>query len=270
MINGKYKRIVAYGCSFTAGDELADSLVLGLPEEEIDLLKRSGISRNDLYGNLYSECIRIGKNLSWVRWLADRYNVPYSNRAHPGGSIQQMVYRIERDYYNGLTNDDDLVIVGLTSLYRWFQFDDTGQERAWVLTSEYPDIAEFNQKLVEYYANPQNVLWYYQLHLNYMQMLADKRKNIFAVHAISPFSVEVISRIHPTQQWNNADPKAFKSDFLKTIDSFKYPFILNHDYGMGKLYAHLPKEEATHGYGHPKLKYQKEFANIIADWIAEK
>ena len=110
MINGKYKRLVVYGCSFTAGDELADALVLGMTEDEVDLLKRSGMSRQELYGKLHNECIRAGKTLTWARWLADHYNVPYSNRARGGGSLQQMVYRIERDYHNGITHEDDLVI----------------------------------------------------------------------------------------------------------------------------------------------------------------
>lgn len=260
MINGKYKRLVVYGCSFTAGDELADALVLGMTEDEVDLLKRSGISRQELYGNLHNECIRVGKTLTWARWLADHYNVPYSNRARGGGSLQQMVYRIERDYHNGLTHEDDLVIVGLTSMFRWFQFSRKGDELSWVFNTEMSGLQELNEKLLEYYVTPQNIIWTYHLYLNYMQMLADKRKNIFAINAISPFSAE--SSFTAKNEGVELSP-----EFNKTIDGFQYPFILNPNYGMGQIYAHLPKEEATHGYGHPKVKYHKEFAKLVANWI---
>jgi len=260
MINGKYKRLVVYGCSFTAGDELGDSLVLGIPEDEVDLLKRNGISRQELYGKLHDECIREGKTLTWARWLSEHYNVPYSNRAKGGGSLQQMVYRMERDYYNGVTHEDDLVIVGLTSMFRWFQFSRSGYEMSWVFNTDLSGIPELNQSLVEHYVTPQNIIWNYHLCLNYMQMLADKRKNIFAVNAISPFSSEIAF----TTSMQNA---VFPPDFTKMLNGFEYPFLLNSKYGMGQIYAHLPKEEATHGYGHPKVKYHKEFAKLVAEWI---
>jgi hypothetical protein len=260
MIKGKYKRLVVYGCSFTAGDELGDSLVLGMPEEEVDLLKRNGISRQELYGKLHSECIRAGKTLTWARWLADHYNVPYSNRAQGGGSLQQMVYRMERDYHNGMTHEDDLVIVGLTSMFRWFQFSRGGRELSWVFNTELSGISELNQSLVEYYVTPQNIIWNYHLYLNYMQMLADKRKNIFAVNAISPFSKEKAF----TASMQDAE---LSPDFIKTVDGFEYPFVMNPKYGMGQMYSHLPVAEATHGYGHPKVKYHKEFAKLVAEWV---
>ena len=260
MINGKYKRLVVYGCSFTAGDELADSIVLGMTEDEVDLLKRSGMPREELYGKLHHECIRVGKTLTWARWVADHYNVPYSNRAQGGGSLQQMVYRMERDYYNGVTHEDDLVIVGLTSMFRWFQFSNKGQEMSWVFSSEMCGMPQLNESLVEYYVTPQNIIWNYHLYLNYMQMLADKRKNIFAVNAIAPFSSEIAFT-------SSLQDAKLSKDFTKTLDGFEYPFLLNPKYGMGQIYAHLPKEEATHGYGHPKVKYHKEFAKLVAEWI---
>ena len=260
MINGKYKRLVVYGCSFTAGDELADSLVLGIPEDEVDLLKRSGMPREELYGKLHHECIRAGKTLTWARWVADQYNVPYSNRAKGGGSLQQMVYRMERDYHNGITHEDDLVIVGLTSMYRWFQFSNKGHEMSWVFSSEMCGMPQLNESLVEHYVTSQNIIWNYHVYLNYMQMLADKRKNIFAINAIAPFSSEIAF----TTSLQNT---TLSADFTKTLDGFQYPFILNPTYGMGQIYAHLPKEEATHGYGHPKVKYHKEFAKLVVEWI---
>lgn len=260
MIKGKYNRIVAYGCSFTAGDELADAQVLGIPENEIDELKRSGLTRKELYGRQRTDINDVSKTLSWVRWLADRYNVAYSNRAVGGGSIQQMVFRLERDLRLGHINDDDLVLVGLTSMYRWFQFDREGHELSWVFAYT-KDAHDLNDKLVEYYVNEYNIIWQYYMHMNYLEMLAEKYDNIKILHAISPFSEE--------KEFNIRNKK-MKHDFKTFIDSFKFKSLLNEKYGMGQLYTHLPKKEATHGWGHPKVKYQKEFANLLYSWIEAK
>ena len=264
MIKGKYKRLVAYGCSFTAGDELADSQVLGIPEEEVDALKRAGISREELYGKLRSrtdEVLEINKTLAWPRWFADYYGVPYSNRARPGGSIQQMLYRLERDLANNLIDPDDLVIIGLTSMYRWFQFDEKGNELSWVFTKAFGAkgrFLKFNESLVENYVHEYNIIWQYYLCLNYLQMLADRHPNIKLVHAISPFSYE-----KDFVAGNNK----LRKEFMKTIESMKFPALLNEKYGMAQLYDHLDTEKSTHGYGHPKIQFQKQFAWLVVNWI---
>jgi hypothetical protein len=254
MINGKYKRIIAYGCSFTAGDELADATVLGMPEEEVDEMKRSGATRQQLYGGLRKQIESHGKTLSWVRWVADHFGVPYSNRAIGGGSIQQMVYRIERDYHNGLIDDDDLVIVGVTSMFRWFQFDYTGHEMSWVFSFYESGIPKLTRELAENYINDYNILWVYHLHMNYLQKLADERKNIKLVHAIKAFSRE-------KGYMESAD---LIPDFEKTLSSFEYPAVLI-PYGISDLTAHLQHEQVTHGWGHPKIEFHKQYAKLIID-----
>jgi hypothetical protein len=216
MIDGKYKRLIAYGCSFTAGDELADAIVLGMDEEEVDTLKRAGATRKDLYGDLRNKIEEHGKTLTWVRFVADHFGVPYSNRAVGGGSIQQMVYRIERDYANGLIDEDDLVIVGVTSMFRWFQFDYTGHQMSWVFSFKSSGIPGLNRQLEQHYINDYNILWTYFVNLNYLQKLATERKNIKIVHALKPFSREL----------GYMEPADLKEDFKKLIGSFQFPDIL--------------------------------------------
>lgn len=263
MIKGKYKRIVAYGCSFTAGDELGDSQGLGIPEEKLDALKRSGTPRSQLHGNfaIRETCIKLGKELTWVRWLSDKYSIPYSNRAHAGGSLPQMVFRIERDYRTGLIKDDDLVLVGVTSMYRWFQFSEDGKEMTWVLGNAYKQIEEFNNSLIKHYINDYNILWNYHLNLNYLEFLAKEKQNIKLFHALAPFSQE---------KTFNIKEETLRTDFRNMINSFKFTSFLDPEKGLAQLYSHIPEEEATHGYGHPKVKYQKEFANLLYAWIEEK
>lgn len=263
MIKGKYKRIVAYGCSFTAGDELGDATGLGMPEDEVDALKRSGLSRGQLYGSgtVEHRCAEIGRKLSWPRWLSEKYSVPYSNRAMAGGSVQQMVFRIERDYRTGLINDDDLVLVGITSMFRWFQFNHSGKELTWVFGHPISNINNYNNVLIQNYVNDYNILWTYYLHLNYLEMLSKEKPNIKLFHALTPFSRERSFLI---------EDENLESSFRETIDSFKFTCFLNFDHGLAEVYSHLPPEQVTHGYGHPKVKIQQEFANLLYAWIEEK
>ena len=147
----EFDRIVGYGCSFMAGAECLDHLI---NTEYSDLSKINELKRKFKYdgsaiyqylaSKKYVESGKVDekyiwepgtvnypflfseqKKNSWLQRLSDRFQVPCLNNAWSGGSLQSMQYFHEENLLEGKINDTDLIVVGLTSLVRWFYLDKT-------------------------------------------------------------------------------------------------------------------------------------------------
>jgi len=95
----KFDRVVAYGCSFTEGSELADYLIdPGLPIEEFDRRKRAEkfgfYEKYSHYKDIAPDIKSVQQNLSWAKQLANTLGVAFENRAHGGNSQSNIVYEI--------------------------------------------------------------------------------------------------------------------------------------------------------------------------------
>jgi hypothetical protein len=115
----KFKRLVAYGCSFTQGGELVDEDWFPGAEE---FKKSKGMSKfNDLTktklgneGKLW-EYLNDSKKFSWANILAEKMNLECSNLAVPGNSMLRLVYQIEKDLSESNITSEDLIVIGLTT-----------------------------------------------------------------------------------------------------------------------------------------------------------
>ena len=119
-------RVVAYGCSFTAGTELGDHILLGKTIQEVDALKREwGFKRWQQFErlrNLQAE----GRKRSWVAHFAREMQCTYLNLGQSGASLDQCLLRMK----NQLHNEHDLVIVGLTYIQRALRFSGSREQIA--------------------------------------------------------------------------------------------------------------------------------------------
>ena len=153
-------RLVAYGCSYTAGTEIADHIVLNQPRKIVDDLKiEFGQGKwqeildhfefdhdplRDLSGgNFYRwydinetdelfTAEDINRSSTWVRYLAElRGHSHYRNRAMGGASLEHAVWFIEQDIMNGVIDlEKDKVIVQVPHPYRMFAFGDDGNPKS--------------------------------------------------------------------------------------------------------------------------------------------
>ena len=127
----KFKRLVAYGCSYTQGQEMIDEQYIP-GANEIKLIQGRDEfwqafrkKYPDLTKESYNE---LGKSHAWPRHLADRIGIPWINNASPGNSNYNMIYRLDRDLANGEILDTDLVIIGITSPNRLIYINPAGGE----------------------------------------------------------------------------------------------------------------------------------------------
>ena len=127
-------RLVAYGCSHTAGSELADHIMLDTDIKTCDELKRKYLSQGDTIPQAWEKMWKkfgfsvdpydlfdqiwktvklkeipfleygedLNRSLTWVRYLAElRGHTAYMNMGQGGGSLEQCLYLLERNIAEG-------------------------------------------------------------------------------------------------------------------------------------------------------------------------
>jgi len=119
-----YDRVISYGCSFTAGDEIADHILLNKTFEETNILKENFFNQVQFYEHYKIKIPNetMYKN-AWAGQVAKLLGLPIESRAYPGYSLKQTFFQLYADYKNNKIGPRDLVLVGLTGPTRlvWFE-----------------------------------------------------------------------------------------------------------------------------------------------------
>lgn len=193
MIN--FNRIVVYGCSYTAGEELIDHLVFDkLSEQEVNEIKRKYTNHKtykfyDDHAN-FSYCTDLSwfrdnrlrkeqEKYAWSGWLSKHYGVECVNRALGGSSLEYAVYKLEEDIIAGQITDTDLVIIAATTPSRNFWLSEKGQPKNilhgyhtpqwWT----YPNENEYNNYILKC-ANTYQIFWEYYRNLRHIDLLSSR------------------------------------------------------------------------------------------------
>jgi hypothetical protein len=174
----KYNRLVAYGCSHTAGSETQDEDYV--PDAD-NIKKNIGISKfmlqyHKVIGDNINGYADAGKRRSYVKHLADKLGLPYSNRADSGSSLAQQIYRLEQDLANNNILDSDLIIIGITSKDRLLTFLPTGP-RSTLLSSpqNYPEFLKGHEQAFLEHFNDQTITFYNLMLFQYLLNLAREK-----------------------------------------------------------------------------------------------
>lgn len=127
----KINRIVAYGCSYTAGDELMDHVKMGMTFDECNQIKQRYANNTVTQGYDIAAFRKdfelpreypLHRNSSWAAILARQLNISFENRAINGSGLDEHYFKIYNDYTIGQIKDTDLVLIGLTTADRTIDF----------------------------------------------------------------------------------------------------------------------------------------------------
>lgn len=291
----KPKRVVAYGCSYTAGEETGDHEVYKIDEEELDKLKRTRYSLeapSDEYiqfkkkflkekykGNLFdlnAELTSIGKTYSYVRYLSDLLELPYSNRAVPGGAMGQIVFRLERDLYHNAIEDRDLVLIGLTTPNRFFRITEHIRDETIFYTENSGVIGSstiMNQKETEFLLkwdfNKMQIFWNYYVQVRHLLILAEKYKDkckIVLIPILCSFETEIDIALNDFDHNNRVD-KSVKSLFNMYREIIQHPNYLHNCHTIPFYNDFILNNRNTqnliHGRRHPKKELHQKYAEYL-------
>jgi hypothetical protein len=264
-----FNRIVAYGCSHTAGSELADHLFWHEPitAVELDKIKRS---YNDKRTDFYNKNPRLGSqeameaqsHLSWAAQVAKRLDVKFLNKGLSGGSMQSIVYLIERDFADGVISDNDLILVGATSMDRWMYFSKEergGWPHAAIPIIGYPGLwptEKFHNDFVEHVADDYFTLYNYFNTLKYLDLLSSRFNGRILVQPLHQTVNDYIGFV---------SDKHLNKRFISMIESInKFTSIIDHDVCFGNL-VNWGNQSQVHGFNHPHIRYHEQLADIVVD-----
>lgn len=263
-----FDRIVAYGCSYTAGAELSD--YLGFPDisiAESENLKRTTsphefyqiLSTNmEKHNILRGDLDAYNQEHAWPSYLSKRFGVDCINQASNGASNQYMVHAIERDLANNIIKDTDLIIVGLTSYSRWFYLDNTATPRkplvGYYSEIEWPTREFYDNYLV--YVSGTNDAYAWSLANRHLALLSEKLGHRILVQ---PLIVNL-------EDLNDVAKSTNDREFINTITHINNtPYIISKYNSFSTATGHEFSEPwpISHGFGHPTQQQQEKFAEFI-------
>jgi hypothetical protein len=279
MIEFPYSRIISYGCSITAGSELIDHELLNLSEEALFAhVKNQNIrSPRDLFESLNAssktiENIRVrNATKSWPNFIAKRFNKPMHNRAMEGTSLSDATYRILSDLHNSKINDDDLILVGVTSPLRWFQFFETGDFGGGIFGSKFTGSvweskfsSEFKTQIEHYWVNAYNIVYNYYKELMVLSALSDRLDGRLKLCYV--FGKDTFVSYTFKEEMKN---KKFSEFYDMCVSMLPTHNEINPTALTVLSGSPITDSENHHVFGHPRIKYHEQYANLVIEKLEQ-
>lgn len=272
-----YTRIISYGCSFTAGSELTDHDVIGITEEELSACAR----RNKYNGSheilqhfssgaaefleLRQRILESNRTKSWPNYIAQKYNIPLLNRGIPGSSLSHTSYCILQDIHNKITQPTDLILVGITSPNRWFQFTHTGNPFYGVMNGGWSKLKharateKYREELENNWFNMYNILYSHNKEILFLSNLSDTMNGqIKMCYALAATPKDMLSCYEKQD-----------SEFVSFCDKLvpNKHFLYAEDSMSG--ISGKQDYSTHHMFGHPRVESHIKFANILIEKLEE-
>lgn len=289
-----FKNIVGYGCSFMSGAESCDDTVrLDMDLDAVNQAKliNNGMDIAQFYKNyVRQEDIAAGlvnplyltdnafdwkklreyeKKNSWFNFLVKNFEGIHRNMSLPGGSFCDMQYKHMQDVTNNAINDEDLIIVGLTSSERVWYINNNREQCNAILG--WPDIGwpklssgsvdeDFYKKYILHLGNHNNSLWDMLRSIYYFKNL--KNPIIFVPQWTTNYFHDdfnydpIIKRLMETFL-ESSELIPLTMSFPNTVDDFFY--------GPGNNL--IPSTSNKMSGLHPSSQQQQQFANNIYNYL---
>lgn len=260
----RIKRILAYGCSWTAGSELMDHVHMGVSFDKCNTIKKTYIATGKTHENMHRfiekyniddpALVNLNHCSSWAGQVAGMLNKPLKNRAEGGSSLDQIYFTLYMDFIKGNILDTDLVLVGLTTPYRTVKFRDhvVGSLQ---LGYHFREGKEEDKSMIELFNDDYLVYTYFKT-LQLFGALKDK---------INIRLQPVIQEVYPHR------PETFIFDLKQTRDyacavwnSLQDVFLLEAEYLQEYIVDGKPKRC---GFMHEPVESHTELANKIYNQV---
>jgi hypothetical protein len=176
--------------------------------------------------------------------------------------MQSIVYLIERDFADGVISDNDLILVGATSMDRWMYFSKEergGWPHAAIPIIGYPGLwptEKFHNDFVEHVADDYFTLYNYFNTLKYLDLLSSRFNGRILVQPLHQTVNDYIGFV---------SDKHLNKRFISMIESInKFTSIIDHDVCFGNL-VNWGNQSQVHGFNHPHIRYHEQLADIVVD-----
>jgi len=239
-----FNRVIAYGCSLTAGDELMDHVFMDTSFEKCNRIKRQYIAdlgRKDAVDkfrktyNIHRADAELNRNHSWAAYLAKHLDLPFENRATSGSGIDQVYFNIYHDILNSSISETDLILVGLPPQYRMIDFRDPHKPVPFLLNRL--DKHNIKNKLLIDMFNDDFVYFHY---FKTIELLCNLKINIRLQPMLPNMILDQSYKINYTRDYINSVWVNSTQNMLLSEESLKYPIVDGEEIKCG--FGHRPVE----------------------------
>jgi hypothetical protein len=252
-MNKNIKRILAYGCSYTAGDEIVDHVIMGVSFEECNQWKRDYLNKR-LASSAHTGKFKtdfniqwddpLHRNSSWAAQVAKLLDLPFENRAMNGSGLDEQYLKIYSDCETGLILDSDLVLVGLTTINRMIDFR-LKEKITTLISRNIPD--DIGSKLLLDLYNDDYMVYHYFKTLSSLNSLSSKIQvlmqpmvNDMLVSQLDKLDLQH-SRQYADSVWRECQPNILSESYLahSPICEFGHPALECHIELAEKIYNQI-------------------------------
>jgi hypothetical protein len=290
-----FKNIVGYGCSFMAGAECCDDIMrIDMDLTAVNEVKLTNGRNMHRFYQEYTKPEYIEKGLinpyfltnnqfdwnkvrdhekknSWFNLLAENFEGTHRNMSVSGESFSGMQHRHMKDVAENAISDEDLIIIGLTSITRFFYIDNSGKKCNSLIgwpnigwpTLNSGDIDEdFYKKYISYLGSSNNLLWDMLRSIYYFKNL--KNPVIFVPQFVTYYLDDDV----------NYDPtiKHLMESFLKSSEliplTMNFPNMLHDEFFYGPcVTSGIPSTSMKMSGLHPSRPQHQKFAANIYNYL---
>lgn len=256
-------RIVFYGCSFTAGQELGDAEILQIDGNVLDKVKRSrgALDAMAIYKTkeMQNRCDEHSLTLSWPTKLTKKMGVSCWNRAELGTSLEDVVYKLTYDIEHGLIQDNDLIIVGVTCPTRFSTLSNRDNHMVTrMLAYEKPfwPSKQIHEFMVRTWGTDNNIIWEHAKHLKHLDLLSDSLGG----------RIKMVTTVF---SWEHLLQHSYPNR-MSWLTDIQFKHLMGRDVSFSITYGDTPYREVSHGWGHPKVDYHIKFADLVYDMLKDR
>jgi hypothetical protein len=259
-------RIVAFGCSFTAGTEILDHL---LNSHFVDLKKK--LSAVEWWEQLKTDSDQMAlqlelrkkeSNHAWPAHLASYLGVDFVNYAQVGNSNENIYWQIQQQIEAGLITEHDLILIGITGAQRSMFFSKNNTDPIPFLLSNIDSYADVLTENILKWFSDDRIVWNYYRDLKSFESVKNQLngrafivpteqivKNICPWPYSNGYGVYCASSEKNALFFNKIINQLYDSDLFTSIKHSLYSFATNS--------TKLP-------HGHLNEDAHKSFAELLS------
>lgn len=252
----KIDKIISFGCSYTAGDELLDETI----HPDADEIKRSKgmeywnktYSQNDIFMKTKEQ------QLAWPGQVAKILDVDFVGKARCGGSMMGALYDLEKSIIEEEVTKSTLILFGTTTKERFLFFDKnrTSPKNILLAGIDAWPARKWNPHTVIDIFNDGFLLWNHLLCLSRLLEISDRLEGRLQIFEMD-------------KHVNVDDYTANLAQDVMQVLRHRYNEIYTHSnlHFKTTLLSLCKSKKDQHGGNHPKIHIHEEFAKYVIEAI---
>ena len=279
-----FKRLVSFGCSHTAGDELSDHTFLGMDwnvyhnecralhnDRKLDTNEKILAVEKKYWSDskLIDARIKANRNLSWSSWLSKRLDLPHVNISKGGSAMSHIFYDIVDRYHHHSIHPTDIIVIGMTHVQRYVTFRSKVKSIFQRKNSSFAHSTNihspynlYNQQTNDFY-NLEKLVWEYYNTLKQIEQFG--QQNNLTIMLLPVTGQQELDPFHPDWLCESKDMPIFNTHAKWCWKTLQKTIMVTNkgleEFNGTRLHS---------GFGHYVLQTHQDYADHVYEKIIQR